>query len=121
MKVYKNTLLALRTRLRGNVSTLANAALTQSSSANGELSNLPSHMADKGSDTFEQDNNLRLMDNEELSLEQIEDALERIEAGTYGTCSECEGRIPKMRLNIVPYTPHCIKCATRLEEEADQY
>ena len=57
------------------------------------------------------------MDNEEFVLEMIEGALERIENGTYGTCAECESRIPKMRLNVVPYTSHCIKCATKLEEE----
>ena len=116
MRPYKKILLELRARLRGDVSTLANAALSSGSSATGELSNLPSHLADMGSDTFEQDNTLRLMDNEEEVLEMIEGALERIEAGVYGSCQECEGRIPKMRLNALPYTPYCVKCASKLEQ-----
>ena len=69
-------------------------------------------MADIGSDNFEQEFTLSLMENDEETLELIEDALERIEAGTYGSCTECGGRIPKTRLNAIPYTPHCIKCAT---------
>jgi len=115
MRPYKKVLIALRARLRGDVNALADAALGSTAEANGELSSLPSHMADLGSDTFEQDNTLRLMDNEELVLEEIEGALERIEAGIYGTCAECEGRIPKMRLNVIPYTPICVKCASELE------
>ena len=115
MRPYKKVLIALRARLRGDVNALADAALGSTAEANGELSSLPSHMADLGSDTFEQDNTLRLMDNEELVLEEIEGAIERIEAGAYGTCTECEGRIPKMRLNVSPYTPICVKCASELE------
>ena len=115
MRPYKKVLIALRARLRGDVNALADAALGSTAEANGELSSLPSHMADLGSDTFEQDNTLRLMDNEELVLEEIEGAIERIEAVTYGTCTEFEGRIPKMRLNVIPYTPICVKCASELE------
>lgn len=116
MRPYKKVLLVLRARLRGDVSTLANAALSSGASSTGELSNLPSHLADMGSDTFEQDNTLRLMDNEEEVLEQIDNALERIKAGVYGSCEECEGRIPKMRLNAIPYTSYCVKCASKLEQ-----
>ena len=115
MRPYKKVLILLRARLQGDVNALADAALGSSTEAQGELSSLPSHMADLGSDTFEQDNTLRLMDNQELFLEQIEQALERIEAGSYGTCVECESRIPKMRLNVIPYTPLCVKCASNLE------
>jgi RNA polymerase-binding transcription factor DksA len=55
------------------------------------------------------------MESEEETLEQIEAALERIEDGVYGLCLECESRIPKARLNAIPYTPHCVKCASKLE------
>ena len=117
MRPYKKVLVALRARLQGDVNALADAALGASAEAQGELSSLPSHMADLGSDTFEQDNTLRLMDNEEVVLEQIEQALERIEEGSYGTCVECGSRIPKMRLNVIPYTPLCVKCANSLESD----
>ena len=68
-----------------------------------------------GSDTYEQNNTILLMNNEGESLTQIEGALERIESGVYGSCIECEGRIPKMRLKAIPYTPYCVKCASELE------
>ncbi|MDG2471416.1 MAG: TraR/DksA C4-type zinc finger protein [Pirellulaceae bacterium] len=117
MRPFKKILIGLRARLQGDVNALADAALGSTAEAQGELSSLPSHLADLGSDTFEQDNTLRLMDNEEVVLEQIESALERIENGIYGNCIECEGRIPKMRLNVIPYTPLCVKCANNLEDD----
>lgn len=116
MKPFKEMLLELRARMRGNVSTLADAALTKSSGVGGGSgSAVPSHIADMGSDTYEQDNTLRLMNNEGEVLEQIEAALERIEDGDYGSCVECSGRIPKMRLKAIPYTPYCVKCASEIE------
>ena len=102
IKPFKELLLNLRARLRGDVSTLANAALSKSNGANGSGSSVPSHIADMGSDTFEQDNTILLMNNEGETLSQIESALERIEDGAYGFCTECSGKIPKMRLNAIP-------------------
>jgi DnaK suppressor protein len=76
---------------------------------------MPIHMADLGSDNFEQEFTLSLMENEEETLEAIELALERIEDGTYGQCDECGVKIPKLRLNALPYAPTCVKCAEHLE------
>jgi len=116
MKVYKERLLVVRARLRGDVSALANAALNKTrSEASGDLSAMPIHMADIGSDAYEQEFTLGLMENDEDTLGRIEAALERIEDGVYGSCVECEGRIPKTRLNAIPYTPYCIDCASELE------
>ncbi len=114
VKPFKEMLLALRARLRGDVSTLADAALSKMGGSNGS-SAVPSHMADMGSDTYEQDNTILLMNNEGATLIQIEGALERIEEGVYGSCMECSGKIPKMRLKAIPYTPYCVKCASELE------
>ena len=116
MKVYKERLIMLRGRLRGDVTAMAEAALNKTrSEASGDLSSMPIHMADVGSDNFEQEFTLGLMENDEATLDQIELALERIEDGVYGACSECDGRIPKTRLNAIPYTPFCVKCASKLE------
>jgi RNA polymerase-binding transcription factor DksA len=118
MKDYKQLLLALRGRLRGDVSAMADAALNKTrSEASGDLSSMPIHMADVGSDNFEQEFTLSLMENDEESLNQIEAALERIEEGVYGVCLECEAKIPKTRLNAIPYTPHCVKCASKLQKQ----
>ncbi|MFO0872069.1 MAG: TraR/DksA family transcriptional regulator [Pirellulales bacterium] len=118
MKVYKQLLLALRGRLRGDVSAMADAALNKTrSEASGDLSSMPIHMADVGSDNFEQEFTLSLMENDEETLNQIESALERIEDSVYGHCVECDAKIPKTRLNAIPYTPHCVKCATKMQRQ----
>ncbi len=116
MKVYKERLVVLRARLRGDVNAMADAALNKTrSEASGDLSSMPIHMADIGSDNYEQEFTLSLLENDEDTLGKIEAALERIEDGTYGSCVECECRIPKTRLNAIPYTPHCVKCASNLQ------
>lgn len=114
VKPFKEMLLALRARLIGDVSTLADAALSTAGGKNG-ASAVSNHMADMGSDTYEQDNTILLMNNEGETLVQIEGALERIENGVYGSCMECSGKIPKMRLKALPFTPYCVKCASELE------
>ena len=117
LKVYKERLLALRARLRGDVNQMADAALKKNRmDGGGELSSMPIHMADIGTDNYEQEFTLSLMANEEDTLLAIENSLERIEDGTYGHCEECGTTIPKMRLNAIPSTALCIKCAQQLEQ-----
>ena len=114
-KVFREALLTLRSRLRGDVSALADAALRQTrSESSGDLSSMPIHMADVGTDNFEQEFNLSLMEHDGATLTQIEGALERIEDGVYGICVECDGKIPKTRLNVLPYVSCCVKCADKV-------
>jgi DnaK suppressor protein len=72
-------------------------------------------MADIGSDNFEQEFTLSLMETEEGTLDAVEAAIEKIEDGVYGECEECGSAISKARLQAIPYTPLCIKCAQKLE------
>jgi RNA polymerase-binding protein DksA len=117
MKTYKDRLLALRARLRGDVNQLAESALKKNrTEANGDLSSMPIHMADIGSDNFEQEFTLSLMQSEGATLEQIEASLERIEDGVYGECEECGAKIPKARLDAIPYATMCVKCASQSEQ-----
>lgn len=117
LQVYKERLLALRARLRGDVSHMADAALNRSGSeANGGLSEMPIHMADLGTDAFEQEFTLRLMESEEETLGRIDASLERIEGGSYGDCEECGAKIPRARLSAIPYATLCVKCASQSEE-----
>jgi RNA polymerase-binding transcription factor DksA len=115
-KVYKERLLALRARLRGDVTQMADAALKKNRmDGGGDSSTMPIHMADLGSDNYEQEFTLSLMENDEGTLEAIEMALERIEDGTFGECEECGVKVPKARLNAIPYARTCVKCAEQLE------
>lgn len=112
---YKEKLHALRARLRGDVTTMAEVALRKSGMEGSDSNGMPIHMAELGSDNFEQEFTLGLMEAEEDTLDLIEAALERITGGTYGRCTECDGQITKARLNAIPYTPVCIKCAEQRE------
>lgn len=117
MPMWKERLLALRFRLRGEVSQMADAALNESDpQANGSATRMPIHMADLGTEAFEQEFTLRLVENEEETLRQIDASLERIEDGTYGRCEECGTQIPEARLSAIPYATCCVKCATLLEQ-----
>jgi DnaK suppressor protein len=116
LKVYRELLLNMRARLRGDVSQMADAALKKSRSESvGDLSSMPIHMADIGSDNFEQEFTLSLIQNEGDTLQMIESCLERIEEGTYGQCEECGVKIPKTRLNAIPYSVLCVRCAEQQE------
>ena len=116
LQVYKERLQLLGARLRRDMSSMADAALSKTrSEACGDLSSMPIHMADIGSENFEQEFTLGLIAAEEHTLEMVDNALQRIEEGEYGVCLACQGRIPKTRLNVIPYALHCVKCASELE------
>ena len=115
---YRQQLLALRSRLNGDISHLADEALRKNQrDASGNLSSMPIHMADIGTDNFEQEFTLNLLQSEEHVLGQIAEALERLNQGTFGRCEECQGPIPKARLSALPYTKYCVECARKQEQK----
>ncbi len=113
-EVYRTRLLDLRSRLRGEMGRMADAALSQSRS---ETSSLPIHLADLGSDNFEQELTLSLVGSEKEALDKIEFALDRIAEGSYGKCEECGKKIPESRLDAIPYTAVCVQCAAIQEQQ----
>lgn len=118
-ETYRQGLIRLQRRLNGDVSHLQDEALRKTGGeASGNLSNTPIHMADLGTDNFEQEFTLSLLQNEEQVLEEISAALERLKRGTFGRCEECQDDIPKVRLNALPYARYCVECARRLEQRS---
>ena len=116
---YHDLLVSLRSRLNGDVSHLADEALRSTGGeASGSLSNAPLHMADLGTDNFEQEFTLSLLQNQEQALDEIREALRRIERGTFGQCEECHQPVPKARLQALPYTRHCVACARKLQQSS---
>ena len=111
---FRTMLLALRRRLMGDVHMMTHEALGGAETDSGD-NHAPMHPADAGSHSFEQEFTLNLLSNDGDRLDRIEAALERIAKRTYGICEECGGRIPKARLETLPDTPHCVKCASQLE------
>jgi RNA polymerase-binding protein DksA len=119
LETYRQNLVNLRDRHNGDFSHLADEALRRTGGGEaGNLSNMPIHMADLGTDNFEQEFTLSLLQNEEQLLEEITAALDRIKQGNFGRCEECQGEIPKARLQAVPYTRYCVDCARKLEQQS---
>ena len=118
MDTFRETLVALRTRLRGDVSHLADEALGANGAKAGGASHAPVDMADVATDNFEQEFTLSLMQNQEQVLGEIGEALERIRHGTFGRCEECEKPIPKARLQALPYARHCVACARKVQQSS---
>lgn len=119
LEQYRQSLRNLRSRLTGDVSHLADEALrARGGEASGSLSNAPLHMADLGTDNFEQEFTLNLLQNQEQALDEIREALDRIDRGTFGNCEECQQPIPKARLQALPYTRHCVDCARKLQQSS---
>jgi len=115
---FRQRLLLIRARLMGDASHLAEGALNRTrSDAAGDLSSMPIHMADIGSDNYEQEFSLNLLQAEQTTLAEIDSALARIAAGQYGSCVLCGQRIKKSRLHAIPYTHHCIECASERDHE----
>ncbi len=114
LEKFRNLLIALRHRLRGDVSMMSEEAM---GGMDGEFTDnrAPLHPADVGSHSFEQEFTLNLLASDGNRLERITVALEKIANGTYGGCDECGGRIAKARLEVIPDTAYCVKCATKLE------
>src|SRR5438105_2851696 len=114
---YRDRLEELAARLRGNVTGLRQETLRKTGGeASGNLSNAPLHPADLGTDTFEHETNLGLLELQGQTLDEVDAALQRTSEGTYGKCQECGKEISRGRLEALPYTPHCIHCAHQFQQ-----
>jgi len=113
IREFKVILLAKRNKILGNLTCMEAETLHRQLS---NLSNLPIHMADVGSDNYEIENTLGLMDSERKLISEIDAALERIEDETYGICEGSGKPIPKARLEAIPWARYCVEYAKLLEK-----
>ena len=110
-------LLDKRREILNNVSEIEDETLRKSRlDASGDLSSMPIHMADIGTDNYEQEFALGLMDSERKLLREIDDAMRRIDEGTYGVCEGTGKPIPKARLEAQPWARYCVEYARKLEQ-----
>ena len=115
LKEFQTLLLHRKAVLQGDVKTLEDEACKKGTDAAGDLSTLPMHLADLGTDSHEQDISLGLMENETDELHQIQEAFERIKDGSFGMCESCHKKIPKERLKAIPYARLCVACKKKEE------
>ncbi|MHC4642518.1 MAG: TraR/DksA family transcriptional regulator [Planctomycetota bacterium] len=114
---FKQILLQKRREIINNVNEMEDEALKQSRlDASGDLSSMPIHMADIGTDNYEQEFALGLMDSERKLLREIDDALQRIEDKAYGICEGTSKPIRKARLEAQPWARYCVEYARMLEQ-----
>jgi len=119
---FRNLLIVLRARLQGDVEQLTDGALDGVGSSGDSKS--PTHIAELGTEAYEQEFALSLVENEREVLSEIALALKKIDEGTFGQCEGCrqEGRppsksmIPKARLRAIPYARNCVNCERKREE-----
>ncbi len=111
---FHNLLLQKRRDLVGDMSSMEREALRSGSQSN--LSTLPVHMADMGTDNYEQEFTLGLVEKDRIVLREINQALAKIQDGTYGLCEGTGKPISKARLEAKPWARYSIEY-TRLMEE----
>jgi DnaK suppressor protein len=112
LEMFRDTLFAKRRELVGDMYSMEREALQRS----GEnLSNLPIHMADMGTDNYEQEFTLGLMEKDRQLLREINQALSKIMDGRYGICEGTGKAISKARLEVQPWAKYSIEHARKLE------
>lgn len=107
---FYNNLIELRDRLRVQMSGLAKDSAE-------EMDNYSLHMADSGTDNFDRDFALSLLSSDQDAVYEIEEALKRIERGSYGVCELTGKPIPKARLEAIPWTRFTVEAQAQLEKE----
>ena len=109
---FRSLLLERRAEIVGDLTTMENEELRPEFN---ELSHLPSHPADRGTDSSELDTIRTLAEGERSTLREIDEALERIDEGTYGVCEMTGEPIPKARLEAQPWARYTVETARSLE------
>jgi DnaK suppressor protein len=122
LETFRSLLKLLRGRLRGDVEQLQEEAFSGSEAGNEHRSS--NHLAELGSDAWDLEFSLQLVESDQSVLEEIAHALEKIDSGTFGLCETCvengrsstKAKIAKARLQAIPYARNCIDCE-RLKED----
>jgi RNA polymerase-binding protein DksA len=115
LEKFRQLLLRKRAELVGDVSMMENEALRGQS---GSLSNTPSHMAEQGSEAYEQSLSLDLAAADRRLIKEIDDALQRIADGAYGVCESTGKPIKLERLAELPWARYSIEAAREIERQA---
>jgi len=121
LEEFRKILKLLQARLRGDVEQLQEEALSGISGGNDQRSS--NHMAEMGSDAWDLDFSLQLVENDQGVLEEISHALKKFDDGSYGLCELCleqglpeaKAKIPKARLQAIPHARNCVECERKKE------
>jgi DnaK suppressor protein len=114
LNVFKKQLLSEKVLLLQGISTKMKGSPKTGDPEGGDV-------CDIASSDRERELTLRLSERGREKLKQIEEALERIEDGSFGTCEQCEAKIPKGRLKVMPFSTTCVACKSKQEKHRKLY
>jgi RNA polymerase-binding protein DksA len=117
LKQFRQRLMQERMKFASEIKAIVREASKNPREASGDLSAYTVHLADMSADTYERELSMGLASSEQEVLYQIDEALKRMDEGTYGTCQQCGKPISLSRLKAVPYTSLCIGCQRAKEQK----
>ena len=118
LKDFKKIVLRKKEEILNDLKHISDDTLRKSQKeASGDISGYTYHMADVATDNYDREFSLGLASGERKSLYDLDDALKRIEEGTFGICDDCKSSITKVRLRAVPSARLCIKCQQKREKK----
>ncbi len=114
---FRKLILKMKEKIIDEIKHISEDTLKKSQKdAAGDISGYTYHMADVASDSYDREFSLGLASNERQSLYELDDAIKKIEEGTFGICEECKSLITKTRLKVVPFARLCVKCQEKKEK-----
>jgi RNA polymerase-binding protein DksA len=114
---FKKLVLKKKDELLEDIQHISDDTLKKSQKeASGDISGYTYHMADVATDSYDREFSLGLASSERKFIYELDDALKRIEEGTFGICQDCKSLISKSRLKAVPHARTCIKCQEKREK-----
>ena len=117
IKQLRQLLITERTKLAEEIKSIARDASTSPRDASGDLSAYTVHMADMAADTYDRELSMNIASSEQQMLYEIDDALKRLDNGSYGVCQQCNQPIAMSRLKAVPSASLCIECQRSKEKK----
>ena len=117
LEKHKKLLIKLRELINGDINHIAKESLKSQKESSGDLSGYSFHMADMASDSYDRELSLNIAGGEQEIIYDIDEALKRIEEGSFGLCLSCNKKIPQKRLSAVPYAKYCIQCKSEEEKK----
>lgn len=117
LEFFKKLILKMKEKVLDDIKNISEDTLKKSQKdASGDISGYTYHMADVATDTYDREFSLGLASNERQSLYELDEAIKKIEEGTFGVCEECKSLISKTRLKAVPFARLCVKCQEKKEK-----
>ncbi|MCM8780396.1 MAG: TraR/DksA family transcriptional regulator [Candidatus Omnitrophica bacterium] len=117
LQEFKKLILQMKDDILDEIQHLSQDTLKKSQKdASGDISGYAYHMADVATDTYDREFSLSLASDSRKLLYELDDALKKIEEGTFGICEDCKILITKSRLKALPYARLCIKCQEKKDK-----